>query len=155
MINPVIIFGTSDLAWPAYNIFMTNDIPVYGFLDNDESKHGNEIGIAAVLGSEDDQGYLKLIGKKCDAFIASTEATVRKALVGMLNAQRKVMPANAIHPSAVIAGSATVSYGHFINAHTTVSNSKRVHLYDKVKHAHKRIARGDDFFNNLNPGTIG
>ena len=44
-------------------IFESNDIMVYGYLDDNEALHGTTLGELSVLGQTDDQGFLKLIGK--------------------------------------------------------------------------------------------
>lgn len=133
MENPVIIFGTGGLGRAALEIFEKNGVTVYGFLTDDKEEHGKEIDTVTVLGSTDDDSYLKLIGKKCEAFVASDENRLRKSLVKMLHDDRKVQPANAVHPDSLIAKSATIGYGNFINqgvrigAGTTVGSQCLLH----------------------------
>jgi len=74
MDNPVIIFGAGGLGRAAMEIFKNNGNLVYCFLDDDQSLHGKEIDDISVMGFTTDDGYLKHIGKKCEAFIAETEA---------------------------------------------------------------------------------
>lgn len=126
MKNPVIIFGASELGRAAKEIFESNEIVVYCFLDDDESKHGKEIDEITVLGSTEDDGYLKLIGKKCESFVAVDEKQLRKGIVKMLNDRRKVMPANAIHRSSEISGSAHIGYGNFVNMGVRVGSNAKV-----------------------------
>ena len=116
MDKPVIIFGAKGIAKDALEIFQSNSIVVYGFLDDDTSLHTTEIANVPVLGDTEDHGYLKLIGQKCEAFIASDDARIRKELVKYLNEKRKVMPTNAVHSKAIIAESAAIGHGNFINA---------------------------------------
>ena len=115
MENPVIIFGASFLGRSAKEIFEGNSNVVYGFLDDNKSLHNKEIDNAMVLGSTDDDGFLKLIGKKCDAFIAIDDNKVRKNLVKMIQEVRHVQPVNAIHKNAIIASSASMGHGNFID----------------------------------------
>jgi sugar O-acyltransferase (sialic acid O-acetyltransferase NeuD family) len=115
MENPVLIFGTGGLGRAALEIFEKNGVPVYGFLSDDKEEHGKEIDAVSVLGSTDDDGFLKLIGRKTEAFVATDDNRLRKSLVKMLHERRKVQPANAVHPDAIIAKSATIGYGNFIN----------------------------------------
>ena len=115
MENPVMIFGTGGLGRAALEIFEKNGVAVYGFLTDDKEEHGKEIDAVSVLGSTDDDGFLKLIGKKCEAFVATDDNRLRKSLVKMLHERRKVQPANAVHPDAIVASSATIGYGNFIN----------------------------------------
>lgn len=124
--KPVIILGASDVGVAAKDIFDSNGMIIYCFLDDDDKKHDETIGEVAVLGSTDDQEYLKLIGKKCDAFIASDDIKVRKSLVKMLNEKRKVMPVNAIHKSATISENAALGHGSFINAGVRIATNVKI-----------------------------
>ena len=126
MINPVIIFGARGLAIPALEIFKSHNIEVYGFLDDDKDLHKTEIEGITVLGSTADQGFLKLIGKKCDAFVVTETVSERKGLVKFLNERRKVMPTNAIHNNTLIAPSAEISHGLFINAGCVIGAQAKI-----------------------------
>lgn len=116
MENPVIIFGANYLGRAAKEIFDRNGNVVYGFLDDNKSIHATEIDNVSVLGSTDDDGFLKLIGKKCEAFVALDDNKLRRNVVKMLQEQRKMQPVNAIHPNAVLAGSSTIGHGNFVDA---------------------------------------
>lgn len=116
MENPVIIFGANYLGRAAKEIFERNGNVVYGFLDDNKSLHSTQVDEVTVLGSTDDDGFLKLIGKKCEAFVAVDDNRVRKNLVKMLQEVRKMQPVNAIHPGATIASSASLGHGNFIDA---------------------------------------
>lgn len=120
MENPVIIFGTGGLGRAALEIFESNDHVVYGFLDDDKTIHNTEIDNIPVLGNTTDQGFLKLIGKKCEAFVATDDNEEKRSIAKALIDKRKVMPANAIHASAHIAKSAVLGHGNFINANVTL-----------------------------------
>lgn len=126
MDNPVIIFGANALGRAAMEIFESNDIIVYGFLDDDKEKHGTELGEVSVLGNTDDDGYLKLIGKKCEGFIAVDDRELRKGLVKMMKERRKKMPVNAIHSNTEIAPSAHIAHGIFINSGVVVGSHAKV-----------------------------
>ena len=115
IINPVIIFGAKGLGKTALEIFKHQGIVVYGFLDDDTSLQSQEIDFVSVLGKTDDQRFLKLIGQKCDAFVASDENVYRESLAKMLIEKRKVMPINAVHPTAFIASSASIGHGNLVN----------------------------------------
>ncbi len=114
MDKPVIIFGAKGIAKSALEIFKSNQVVVYGFLDDDKETHNTEIDDVSVLGSPDDHGFLKLIGQKCEAFVANDDNSVRRKNVEFLIETRKVMPVNAIHESAVIPASASIGHGNFI-----------------------------------------
>ena len=132
MNKPVIIFGASGLAKAALEIFNSNSIVVYGFLDDDEATHNNEIDGVSVLGSTDDHGFLKLIGQKCEAFVATDDNKLREQYVGFLNDSRKVMPVNAIHELSSIANSSSIGHGNFINAGAIIGNHVKVGQHNVI-----------------------
>lgn len=126
MKNPVMIFGANALGRAAHEIFESNDIVVYGYLDDDRELHGQQIDEITVLGSTDDDGFLKYIGKKCEAFVAVDDNTYRKNLVELLNKRRKVMPVNAIHGAAYITETAHIGHGNFINMGVRIGSKAKV-----------------------------
>lgn len=120
MEKPVIILGAKGIAHSALEIFNSNKVVVYGFLDEDEKLHGQEINVVPILGNPEDEGFLKLVGKKCEAFVAVDDNKYRQFLVKMLNDNRKVQPINAIHHTAYISTDATIGHGNFVNAKVNV-----------------------------------
>ena len=126
MDKPVIIIGAKGIAIAALQIFKSNGIVVYGFLDDDSKTHGTEIATVPVLGKTDDHGFLKLIGQKCEAFVATDENALRKKQVKILKEKRKIMPMNAVHKSAIIPDSAAIGHGNFINARVVLGANVRV-----------------------------
>ncbi|MCX6213421.1 acetyltransferase [Spirosoma sp.] len=121
MENPVLIFGAGSLGMTALDIFQRNTVVVYGLLDDNKELHGKEFSDVSVLGETDNDGFLKLIGQKCEAFVAINDARVRKRLVKMLNERRKVQPVNAIHDTATVSGMATIGHGNLIAARVVIS----------------------------------
>jgi len=115
MENPVIIFGANPLGRTAKEIFESNKVVVYGFLDDNKKLHSTEIDDATILGSMDDDGFLKLIGKKCEAFVAIDDNKLRRNLVKMLRDVRHVLPVNAIHRQAQISPRGSIGYGNFFD----------------------------------------
>lgn len=126
MNDPVIIFGLNPVARAAKAIFDSNEIITYGFLTDDANRIGKEVDEVAVLGNMEDDGFLKLIGKKCEAFVAVDENKVRRHLVEMLNKRQKVMPVNAIHQRAYISSSASIGHGNFINMDVRIGHNTEV-----------------------------
>lgn len=126
MEKPVIVFGAKGIAHPALEIFNSHDIVVYGFLDEDQSTHHQEINHIAILGSPEDDGFLKLIGNKCEAFVAIDDISYRKYLVKMLNERRKTQPINALHKMAYLSTDAAIGHGNFINAKVTIGAGAQV-----------------------------
>ena len=120
MDKPVIIFGAKGIARPALEIFNSNDVVVFGFLDEDAQLHGTEINVVTVLGHPEDDGFLKLIGQKCEAFVAIDDNKYRQFLVKLLNDKRKTQPINAIHKEAYVSTDAIIGHGNFINAKVNI-----------------------------------
>ncbi len=129
MENPVIIFGAKGLGKVALDIFLSNDVIVYCFLDDDTSLHNKEINDISVLGSTDDESLLKMLGKKCEAFIATDDNKLKASLVDMLVEDRKVMPVNAFHKNISIAPSALIGHGNMFNAGAVVSSNVKIDNY--------------------------
>lgn len=116
MDNPVIIIGAGGMGKAVLEIFNSNNVTVYGFLDDNKELQGTEIDEISVLGSIDNEDLLKLIGTSCEAFIATDDNKYRDRLVEILFKARNVMSVNAIHFNAVISRSAVIGHGNFINA---------------------------------------
>ena len=129
MENPVIIFGANALGRAAKDIFETNHIVVYGFLDDNKKLHKTMIDEVVVLGDTDDDGFLKLIGKKCEAFIAIDDTKLRKSLVSVLKEVRHVQPVNAIHPRAYVSPKAEIGHGNFVDFGSYLAPASKVGSY--------------------------
>lgn len=121
MENPVLIFGAGNLGLTALDLFQRNNVVVYGFLDDNKELHGKEFGDVSVLGETDDDGFLKLIGQKCEAFVAISDSRVRKRLIKMLNDRRKTQPVNAIHDTAIVSEIATIGHGNLVAARSVIN----------------------------------
>ena len=126
MEKPVIIFGAKGIAKAALEIFESNNVVVYGFLEEDKELHNTEINSIPVLGSPDDHGFLKLIGQKCEAFVATDENSIRQDNVDFLMNTRMVMPVNAIHQMAYIPDSASIGHGNFLAAGVGLGTGAKV-----------------------------
>lgn len=126
MDNPVIIFGANSVGRAALDIFTSNGVVAYGFLEENKQLHGSEINTTPILGHPEDDGFLKLIGRKTEAFVAVDELKYRKFLVDMLNDRRKVQPINAIHPDAILAPDAQIGHGNFINARVVLGSGASI-----------------------------
>jgi sugar O-acyltransferase (sialic acid O-acetyltransferase NeuD family) len=115
MENPVIILGANYLGRQAKEILEENGNVVFGFLDDNKKLHNTEIDNVTVLGSTEDETFLKLIGKKVDVAVALDENKVRKTLVTLLNEDYKAQPVNVISPSATIPSSTDMGHGNFVD----------------------------------------
>lgn len=121
MEKPVIILGAKGLGKVALDIFIENNVVVYCLLDDDEELHSTSIGDVSVLGTTDDEHLLGIIGKECEAFIASNETEYRKNLVETLKNDYQSVPVNAIHHQSYIAKSATLGHGNLINSKAVIN----------------------------------
>ncbi|MGL1887543.1 MAG: acetyltransferase [Reichenbachiella sp.] len=120
MNNPVIIFGASGLGRAALEIFESNGNVVYGFLDDNKDLHNTEIDNIPVLGSTEDSNFLKLIGGKCEAFIASDDNKEKKAFTEMIVEDRKMMPVNAVHQSVILSKTSSLGHGNLVNSGSAI-----------------------------------
>ncbi len=138
MQQPVIILGSKGLGKVAMEIFLSNDVSIYCFLDDDVSLHKTMVHDIPILGSIDDDGFLKYIGKKCEAFVAVDETIYRKKTVDMLIERRKVMPVNAIHKQAIISRYASFGHGNLINAGVVINTGARIESHCII-HSHALV----------------
>lgn len=126
MQNPVLIFGAGALGKITLDIFNRNNVLVYGFLDDQKEIHNTEIGEIMVLGDTDDDGFLKIVGNKTEAFVAIGNTKIKKKIVEMLNERRHVMPVNAIHDRSMVSEDAVIGHGNLIMANATVNPFTKV-----------------------------
>jgi len=133
MNKPVIIICATELGKAVLEIFKSNNVVVYGFLDDNKKLHGTEIEDITILGDTDDDNYLKIIGKNCDVFVASDDNLWKASMIKSLRNNQKSMPVNAIHSNAYIANSAVLHHGSLYNqgvkigANTEIKNHCIIH----------------------------
>lgn len=151
MDKAVLIFGAGNLGRIAKDIFESNDIMVYGFLDDNRSLIGKEIDDVTVLGTTDDDGFLKLIGKKCESFVAVDEVRLKKSLVQMLLEKRHVQPINAIHRSALLSPRVELGYGNMIDQGAVLSAGVNMGHYNIV-HSGAMVGTGVTLSNYVQIG---
>ena len=121
MINPVVIFGAGQLGKMALDIFTSNGMVVFGFLDDNAALHQTEIGEISVLGLTEDEGILNLLGEKCDAFVAVEDTKERTYLVNLLKEKRKLVPVNAIHAESSVSPYSALGHGNLLAAGSRIS----------------------------------
>jgi sugar O-acyltransferase (sialic acid O-acetyltransferase NeuD family) len=155
MENPVIIFGANYLGRIAKEIFESNEIVVYGFLDDNKKLHSTEVDEAVVLGSTDDDGFLKLIGKKCEVFVAIDDNKLRRSIVKMLQGERHAQPVNAMHKQAMLSPKAIIGHGNFFDIGFTLGPGATIGshgLFHAKSHVGAESTLGD--FVQLGTGAI-
>jgi sugar O-acyltransferase (sialic acid O-acetyltransferase NeuD family) len=133
MENPVIIFGAGLSGRVAKEIFESNGNVVYGFLDDNKALHNKEVDESFILGSTDDDGFLKLIGKKCEACIAVDDNRLRKNLVKMLNEVRHVQPVNGIHKTVSISNHVELGHGNLIDQGVVIGVGAKLSSYGMIQ----------------------
>ena len=109
------ILGAGNMVLAAIEIFERNKNVVYGILDDRKEMEGKEFGDIAVLSDTNDEDYLKLLGKKCEAFISTDDVALRKDWVNMLKKNFKIMPVNAVHQDCIISDHAHIGHGNFLD----------------------------------------
>jgi len=118
----VIIIGATGLGKVAYDIFNSNNVVVYCFLDDDKKLHDTQIGDVTVMGASDNIDLLKLIGDSCNVFIASDENTYRKNIVKRIKEGVSVAPINAFHGNSYVSETADIGYGNLVNSGASINS---------------------------------
>ena len=126
MTNPVIIVGAQELGKTALDIFMSNNVVVYCFLEDKPELQQQEVNNVAVMSSTEDPEFLKLIGKKCEVFVASEDAAARKSMVNLLKSEYQVVPVNAIHQFSFVSEFAWLGHGLMVNAGAVINANAKV-----------------------------
>ncbi len=126
MQNPVIILGADKLGTAALDIFNSNSVVVYCFLDDSKNLQQQEVNNVSVMSNTEDSEFLKLIGKKCDVFVAVEDGAARKGLIKMLKSEYEVIPVNAIHRFSFVSEHAWLGHGNMVAAGAVVNNNAKV-----------------------------
>ncbi|QNF33707.1 NeuD/PglB/VioB family sugar acetyltransferase [Adhaeribacter swui] len=129
MQNPVIILGAQKLGTAALDIFQSNNVIVYCFLDDEVKLHQTEVNNITVMGTTDDPEFLKILGKKCEVFVAAEETATRKSLINLLKDEYQATPVNAIHKFTAVSENAWLGHGNLINAGAVINANARINNY--------------------------
>ena len=121
MENPVIILGAQAVGTAALDAFLSNDLVVYCLLDDDPKLQKTELLDVPVMGGTDDPDLLKLLGKKCEVFVATDDAASRRSLTQMLRQEYEAVPVNAIHQRASVSAHATLGHGNYVGPNAVVA----------------------------------
>ena len=121
MENPVIILGAQAVGTAALDAFLSNDIVVYCLLDDDKKIQNSELLDVPVMGNTDDDELLKLLGKKCEVFVATEDTASRRSLTQMLRTEYEAVPVNAIHQRASVSPHAVLGHGNYIGPNAVVA----------------------------------
>ncbi|MCC2545060.1 NeuD/PglB/VioB family sugar acetyltransferase [Hymenobacter sp. BT175] len=126
MENPVIILGAQSIGTTALDAFLSNDVVVYCLLDDDAKLQQTELNNIPVMGNTDDKELLKLLGKKCEVFVATEDTASRRSLTNMLRDEYEAVPVNAIHARASVSEHAWLGHGNLIGAGAVVSTNSKM-----------------------------
>ncbi|MFD1467242.1 NeuD/PglB/VioB family sugar acetyltransferase [Hymenobacter caeli] len=126
MENPVIILGAQAVGTAALDAFLSNDLVVYCLLDDDPKLQKTELLDVPVMGGTDDPDLLKLLGKKCEVFVATDDAASRRSLTQMLRQEYEAVPVNAIHQRASVSAHATLGHGNYVGPNAVVAATATV-----------------------------
>ena len=126
MENPVIILGAQNVGATALDSFLSNDVVVYCLLDDDVKLQNTELNDVPVMGNTDDKELLKLLGKKCEVFVATEDTASRRSLTNMLHDEYQVAPVNAIHARASVSEHAWLGHGILVGAGAVVASNSKV-----------------------------
>lgn len=129
MENPLIIFGAGNVGISALEIFQQNNVIVYGFLDDDEKLHGQEIGNVQILGSTEDEKITNLVGEKCDVFVAIENTKLKSNLIDLLLTSHKTMPVNALSSKSYISPFSAIGHGNLLSSGATLHALSKVGSY--------------------------
>jgi sugar O-acyltransferase (sialic acid O-acetyltransferase NeuD family) len=155
MENPVMILGAKTAGTLALDAFASNEVVVYCFLDDDAALRGQEVHTVSVMGATDDEQFLKLLGKKCEVFVAVDDVASRRTLTKLLKEQYKLAPVNAIHRTAAISEYAWLGHGNLVGAGVIVGPSAHVssHCQLGARVVIEPGAKVEDFV-TIGPGAI-
>ncbi|AII50524.1 hypothetical protein N008_00810 [Hymenobacter sp. APR13] len=126
MENPVIILGAQTVGITALDAFLSNEVVVYCLLDDDTALQNTELLDVPVMGNTDDKELLKLLGKKCEVFVATEDTASRRSLTSMLHDEYQAVPVNAIHQRASVSPHAWLGHGNLVGANAVVSGTAKV-----------------------------
>lgn len=126
MEKPVVIFGSGALGRTALEIFKSNGVLVFGFLQEHVTESDQDIEEIPVLGDFSKDDVIGEIGKSAEAFIAVDENKLRGKLSMMLKEDKKVMPVNAVHAAALLPESAAIGHGNLIDAGVILGASSSI-----------------------------
>lgn len=126
MQNPVIIIGAQQLGKAALDIFASNDVVVYCFLEDKVDLQQKEVNNITVMSSSEDPEFLKLLGKKCEVFVAAEDAPSRKSAINLLKDEYQVVPVNAIHKFSSVSENAWLGHGIMVNAGAVINANAKV-----------------------------
>jgi sugar O-acyltransferase (sialic acid O-acetyltransferase NeuD family) len=126
MQNPVIILGAQKIGIAALDAFSSNNVVVYCFLDDDASLQQKEVNDIAVMGTTEEDEILRILGKKCEVFVATEDSASRRSLTNMLKEKYQAVSVNALHRFGYVSEQAWLGHGNLISAGAVVNPNSKI-----------------------------
>ncbi len=152
MNKPVLIIGSAGTGRAAMEIFTSNQVLIYGFIEDDKNIKEKEVHELTILGTTEDESLIKLIGKDCDVFVATDDKALHKSYIKMLKAKRTVVPVNAVHRSAVVADTVVMGHGVLVDMGVLLGAEVELGNYT-ILHSGASISYGTTIGNYVQMGT--
>ena len=121
MENPVIVLGAQAVGTAVLDAFISNEVVVYCLLDDDPKLQNTELLDVPVMGNTDNGELLRLLGKKCEVFVATDDTASRRSLTEMLRSEYEAVPVNAIHQRASVSAHANLGHGNYVGPNAVVA----------------------------------
>ena len=121
MENPVIVLGAQAVGTAVLDAFISNEVVVYCLLDDDPKLQNTELLDVPVMGNTDNGELLRLLGKKCEVFVATDDTASRRSLTEMLRSEYEAVPVNAIHQRASVSVHANLGHGNYVGPNAVVA----------------------------------
>jgi len=121
MENPVIVLGAQAVGTAVLDAFISNEVVVYCLLDDDPKLQNTELLDVPVMGNTDNGELLRLLGKKCEVFVATDDTASRRSLTEMLRSEYEAVPVNAIHLRASVSVHANLGHGNYVGPNAVVA----------------------------------
>ena len=126
MKNPVLIIGAGKLGRLALDIFTSNEVLVYGFLDDKKELHSTDISEVMILGDTNDESFLGILGNKTEVFVALEHKTAKEKTVASILESKKIMPVNAVHNKAMVSEEAQLEHGTLVAAGAVINHGAKI-----------------------------
>ncbi|MBX9890159.1 MAG: acetyltransferase [Amoebophilaceae bacterium] len=123
----IIIFGVCQLTKGAIDIFIKNDLIIYGILEDEKKFHHTEIFGVPILGATYDKRFQPLLEDNCPYYIAYSSVKKRKQYLKNVASQVEESLISAIHPSAVMGTNIQLGLGNYIGAQVCLAPEATLH----------------------------
>ena len=148
----IIIFGVCQLTKGAIDIFIKNDLIIYGILEDEKKLHHTDIFGVPILGATHDKAFQPLLDANCTYYIAYNSIKKRKQYLKHLASQVEENLISAIHPSAIMGMNIQLGFGNYIGAQVCLAPEATIHNHCIV-HNGVKIETGTTIHDFVQIGT--